>query len=261
MRVAVIIPFFNNSNLTITCVQSVLQYTDDDVTVIVVDDGSKESETKNLLAHLPRNTSYRKLDVCKLSENSGFSNACNTGVELAGRRIDTIIFLNNDTVVTDTWFSELISPLDGKIGLCGSKLLYAANKFSHIHNREIKKGTIQHAGIVVEETMSPTHIYRFENSNFPEANVRKTYPYVTGASIAIKKAVFEDIGGFGTGCEDLEICLKIRESDLDILYCPKSLAFHHETATRNPENDNIGSFIQQYRTQLEKDIGFTHKEL
>ena len=262
MKTCIVIPTFNNSLLTLQCLDSLLKYTSDSVSIIIIDDHSTDEEFAKLMNGLPPIDGFRRIDVCRSSANVGFANICNEGSQLV--RTDVIIFLNNDTLVTEHWYSKLISKININ-RICGSKLLYPENKYSTIHNKQIQKGTIQHVGIIVDDKNLPQHIYRFERDDLPEANIYKTYPYITGAVLAIYKEVFEDLGGFNNkyinGCEDLDLCLRSRKKGIEIIYCPESVAFHHETATRNPEITNLALFMQEYKHELEKDRYFESKEL
>lgn len=266
MKSCIVVPAYNNSILTLACLNSLLQFTSNDVDIVIVDDHSNDAEFNQLLSGI-NDSFFRRVDICRCVANVGFARACNQGAALAGRKCDTLIFLNNDTVVTEFWYENLVNKLSNDIGIVGSKLLYPESKYSQIHSRQIEKGTIQHAGIMLNEDMLPKHEHQFQKADFALANVRKTFPYVTGASIAIKKSVFEDVGGFNSkytnGCEDLDLCVKVRKNNLHVLYAPESIAFHHETSTRNPETSqqNLALFIEEYRLQLEIDKTFVCKEM
>lgn len=266
IRSTIIVPAMNNSNLTIDCIRSVVKFTPMETPIIIFDDYSNDWHLNNLIKNLPQNTGYRKIDIMRSSSNCGFAKACNEAAQMVSRSTSVIIFLNNDAVITDKWLQPLVSNIVGDTAIVGSKLLYPEDKFSHIHQRKIQKGTIQHAGISVNEDCLPFHAYQFEKNDLPEANIKKTVPYVTGASLAISRELFDVLGGFNpkytNGCEDLDLCVRVRNSGKSVLYCPESVAFHHETATRNPETgkQNLTLFQEQYRDQLEKDKSFISKE-
>ena len=261
VNASIIIPCFNNAHLTLECVQSVISYTPDHIEIIIVDDHSEKQQLEELLKKIPDN--QRKLAIYPSQTNKGFSSACNRGAKFAQRKSKILIFLNNDAVITKNWFSGFEKYMAGN-GVCGSKLLYPEDKYSHIHGRSIQKGTIQHAGIVVENMM-PVHKNRFEKSEKSDKSM--TFPFVTGASFAIWKDLFEDLKGFSesymNGCEDLDLCIRVRNRGLNIAYSNESVAFHHETATRNPETSaqNLKLFLEEHKSQLEKDTDFVHQEL
>jgi GT2 family glycosyltransferase len=70
---------------------------------------------------------------------------------------------------------------------------------------------------------------------------------VTGACMAIRRSVFEALGGFDTefrnGYDDVDLCLSVRATGLRIRYVAESVITHHESAS-GPErwtwvHDNI----------------------
>lgn len=263
---SVIVPCFNNSTLTLNCIASILSHTSDSTEIILVDDHSQKTDFDLLLKKLPSNIGHRRLDIYRMTTNSGFSKACNQGAVLASRRSEKLIFLNNDTIVCPKWLDYLVENLTGNIGICGSKLLYPENTFSTIHNRLVTKDSIQHAGIMINNDLAPFHIHQFLPANTTEANVTKTFPYVTGASLAIRNELFQELGGFSekyhNGCEDLDLCVRVRATGALVLYCHDSTAFHYETATRNPESSqtNLDIFIKENLEQLKKDREFSGEE-
>ena len=81
--------------------------------VVVVDNGSHD-ETAHAV------TAYRWVEVVANAENQGFARACNHGAAVA--QGEAIVFLNNDTVVSEGWLDELVAPLAGPdVGAVGPR--------------------------------------------------------------------------------------------------------------------------------------------
>lgn len=101
-KISVIIPIYilneELSNITDTCLTSFLRTTPSDVELIVVDDGSP-LEYKTDIGNF-----------IKLSSNSGYTVAVNTGFKAAKGQI--LIVGNNDLVFPENWLTELIFPLN-----------------------------------------------------------------------------------------------------------------------------------------------------
>lgn len=268
MYASIVVPAFNNIHLTLHCLRSLLLHTPDSTEIVVFDDHSDESQFSSFLQKLPRTSTYHKLEIHHSVANVGFSRACNTAAEFVRRKSDVIIFLNNDAFITDRWLEPLMTACrQEKTGIAGSLLLYPENKYSTIHHRNVGQNTIQHAGIIVGDDGMPRHYGQFESFEFDKAQITRTLPYVTGASLAMRKDIFETLSGFNVkyknGCEDLDVCVRARKLDLDIVYCHRSVAYHHETATRNPEDakKNLVLFIEEHKNQLHNDKTFSSKEL
>ena len=99
--VSIVIPCYNQVHYTYACLQSILEFTKD-VTyeVIIADDVSTDAT-----AELGR---YAEgLVICRNETNQGFLRNCNQAAKAA--RGKYIMFLNNDTKVTEGWLSSLVN--------------------------------------------------------------------------------------------------------------------------------------------------------
>ena len=81
----------------------------------------------------------------------------------------------------------------------------------------------------------PYHIHRHEPAEFGPALVQRDFPAVTGASMLLRREVYEQLGGFDEMfqmyVEDVNLCLRAWEAGLRVVYCPKSLLVHLESAS------------------------------
>lgn len=101
----------NQLDLTIQCLDSIRKHTKD-YEIIVIDNGSSDGT----VAYLEMNTD---LTVVINKENLGFARGCNQGIELS--KGDNILFLNNDTIVTEHWLENLMRVLyeNERVGMVG----------------------------------------------------------------------------------------------------------------------------------------------
>lgn len=144
----------------------------------------------------------------------GFAQTCNTGAERSTG--DPIVFLNNDAFVHAGWLGPLVAAFDEPdVGAAGSLLLYP-------------DGRIQHAGVelgIVNGTLTAWNI----TTPQPACDVSA----VTGASMAVRRDVFDRLGGFDAdyrnGYEDVDLSLRIRHAGWRIRYVPESVATHLES--------------------------------
>jgi GT2 family glycosyltransferase len=244
MKISIIIPIFNQKKYTQACLESVFKYSlIYGYEVIVVDNGSTDG-SGDYLAELEN---VGKVVVIRNVKNLGFAKACNQGAKMA--KGEYLLFLNNDTVVTDKWLDILVEELDADktIGIAGSKLLYP-------------DGTVQEAGIVFDEEKWPHHIYKREPGNALYVNKKRQFQCLTAACFLVRKNIFEKDGGFDeaylNGLEDLDFCLKVKESGLGILYCPESVIYHHESITEgrsNYDEKNVRIFYSRWKGKIKID--------
>jgi GT2 family glycosyltransferase len=110
---SIIIPTLNQLEYLRMCVDSIFHHTEIPYEIIVVDNGSTDG-TAEYLEGMRGRIRYRLLD-----RNYGFAGAVNRGLMMA--KGQTIVLLNNDTLVTERWLDNLLACLasDDRIGLVG----------------------------------------------------------------------------------------------------------------------------------------------
>jgi GT2 family glycosyltransferase len=69
----------------------------------------------------------------------------------------------------------------------------------------------------------------------------QNYSAVTAACLVVRRDVFNEVGGFdaehlGVAFNDVDLCLRIREAGYRNLWTPYAELYHHESATRGPED-------------------------
>lgn len=137
----IILPAWNQLEMTKNCLDSVLEYTDHPYRLIVIDNGSEKetaeylrqfSEEHKDLVHLIRN------DV-----NEGYIKATNKGMKASNGKY--VCLLSNDTVVYPNWLSSMIeiAELESDIGLVNP----ASNHFGYSSMSDIPNGPSPYIGM------------------------------------------------------------------------------------------------------------------
>ena len=252
--VSIVIPAYNNFNYTKQCIFSIFKnHPLSSFEIIIIDNGSTD-ETKEYFAEFNGLNNFRFISN---DENLGFAKASNMGAKLS--RSENILFLNNDTVVSKGAIDELhysitADPAESlKIGAAGPLLLYPDKK-------------IQEAGIKFEERLVPYNAYSgMDISGCGQSDIKnaiyiRSYNALTAACLMLKKEVFESAGGFDegyiNGFEDVDLCLKLRESGYKLIFNPKSIIFHFEEKTagrKKHDIENINRFMKRWGLKYKRD--------
>ncbi len=215
-EVSIVIPAYNNSKLTYNCLKSILLHTNGSYEVILVDDNSHEKEAQELLNKI------KNVRIIRNKENSGFIESCNIGAKAS--RGKYILFLNNDALVTENWLEPLLDVIKrDDVGAVGAKLVYP-------------DGKLQEAGAIIWKDASGWNYGRFDDPNKPEYNFVREVDYCSGATLMVKREVWEKIGGFDSRFkpayyEDTDLCFSVRKMGYKVVYQPKSVIIHFEGAT------------------------------
>jgi GT2 family glycosyltransferase len=115
MKCDIVIAVWNNLELTKSCIGSIIKNTDAEYRLVIIDNAS-DNETKKYLEGLKDREDPRVLLV-RNETNLGFIKAVNQGIKLS--EAPYICLINNDTIVTKGWLSEMIKVARGspRIGL------------------------------------------------------------------------------------------------------------------------------------------------
>ena len=229
--VSLIIPTRNGLHLVRRCVESILKKTTyHNYEILIVDNGSEDPATLQYFKELQSESRVR---VLRNDRFFNYSALVNTAVKLA--RGELVGLINNDIeVISPDWLSEMVShALRPHVGAVGAKLLYLNE-------------TLQHAGVVLGLGLARVggHPYytlpRSHNGYFGRASLIQSFSAVTGACLVIRKEIFEAVGGFSeklrVAFNDIDFCLRVRESGYRNIWTPYAELYHHESATRGLEN-------------------------
>ncbi|MCR6625249.1 MAG: glycosyltransferase family 2 protein [Pseudoxanthomonas sp.] len=228
-RVSIIVPTRDRADLLSVCVRSVMEKTDyPDFEVVVVDNGSVDAATRALLRELRQTPRIRVLDY---PVPFNFSAIVNHGAREATG--DVLCLLNNDTEVIDpSWLTELVSRATQRdAGAVGAMLYYPDD-------------TIQHAGVVLGLGGVAGHVYTRMGRGAPgymaRAWVAQNMSAVTAACLAVRRSVFEEVGGFDEALpvafNDIDFCLRLLECGYRNVWTPYAELYHYESASRGSED-------------------------
>lgn len=168
-----------------------------------------------------------------------------------------LIFLAGNAEFADKeGISELVSvAMRSDVGVVGTRSYY-------------KNGTVEHAGCVIG--MNGTagslfeHTLRGENGYFSHIVTQMQYSAVAGACMMVKKDIFEKVNGFDEDYKGelgkVDLCLKIRNKHISVVYNPYVDVVRWSNELRNNENDEK-IFKKQWAEILEKGDPYYNKNL
>ncbi len=217
VEVSIVIPVYNQVEFTYACLAAVQQHSGGmPYEVIVVDDASTDA-TGEVIGAIPG------LIYLRAEKNQGFIAACTRGA--AAARGSYLVFLNNDTTVTEGWLDALRETFnfEPNAGLVGSKLVYP-------------DGRLQEAGGIIWRDGSGWNRGKFQNAAKPEYNYLREVDYCSAASVMIPKSLFDQLGGFDRKYtpayyEDTDLAFKVAQAGRKVFYQPLSVVIHYEGIT------------------------------
>ena len=181
--VSIVIPVFNNEDLTKACIEQIYQVkTEAAFEVIVIDNASSDGTQTLLQAESNRRASFR---FYSMPSNLGFAGAVNAGCRQA--QGNYIVILNNDTLVTPGWLDKLIEPFqqDERIGIV-----------SPVTNYVGEGPQIDPDAVDIDPHKIETYAEKIKDRSYVyEANRLVFF------CVAIKREVFEIVGDLDIGYE------------------------------------------------------------
>jgi O-antigen biosynthesis protein len=227
-KVSVIIPNQNHAAMLARCVEAVTQSTYPNYEILIVENGSTESDVHRYYETLAETDQGLVLNWTKPFNYASVNNFA--AHHATG---EMFLFLNNDIeAIEPNWLSEMVrQAIQPGIGAVGAKLLYPDD-------------TVQHAGIVVGMGGAAGHGQVQFPSNAPGYHQKLLFTQnvaaVTGACLMIPKHVFDRVGGFDEGFvlafNDVDLCMQILAAKYRIVWTPDATLYHLESKTRGQED-------------------------
>lgn len=226
-KIHVIIPFFNQKDLTLRAVDSIRNQKNVTPLITAIDNRSSD-------VTISLELQQRGVEVIKVDEPFNFSRICNIGARQSRytSESDLLLFMNNDVEMNDQALEEMVRWIDQpKIGIVGARLHYPDQR-------------VQHGGVQIASHTSTfdqlfwRHIgYRKDFAESGPAKVLTTCDAVTAACLLIRRETFENVQGFDevwypVGCSDTDLAAKVRKLGLLSFYTPYAYGIHYENATR-----------------------------
>ncbi|HMN19277.1 MAG TPA: glycosyltransferase family 2 protein [Candidatus Moranbacteria bacterium] len=198
---SIVIPHYRNEQYLGKCLDSLFKvFAQENIQLIVVD-----------IAPLKNTTLSEKVELILMEKNAGFGAACNLGAMAA--KAPFILFLNPDTELPHSPFTKILHAFAAnEIGIIGLDLKLPSGKKQPFANGEF-----------------PT-ILNIIKTNFFGEKSREACDWVSGAALAIRKDLFDSLGGFDTDFflyfEDVDLCRRALKAGKKTFLLPETEVIH-----------------------------------
>ncbi|MEC0232692.1 glycosyltransferase [Paenibacillus alba] len=236
MKTSIVIATYNKLEYTQQCIESIRNFTENDsYEIIVVDNNSTDSTVAWL-------SEQKDIQLIVNRENLGFPKACNQGIEIATG--DNILLLNNDTIVTSNWLSNMIACLysQEQIGAVGP----VTNNISYYQKIATNYATL-------DEMHGFAAMF-----NISDPRKWEECLHLVGFCLLIKSSLVNEIGlldeRFTPGnYEDDDYSLRIRLAGYKLTLCRDTFIHHYGSASFK-DNEAKSKYEQLLTTNREKFI-------
>lgn len=212
----------------------------EDMEVIVVDNGSKENEASILQDRYPN------IKVIRNDKNLGFAGGNNLGIKAAKGKY--LFLINNDTVFKEFNLDVLIKRLESshKIGMVCPKI-----RFAWANN------PIQFAGYTPLSTITIRNkAIGYGEEDKGQYNTPHQTPYAHGAAMMLKREVLDKVGlmpeCYFLYYEELDWSMMMTRAGYEIWYEPASTIYHKESQSTGQNSPLRTYYITRNRLLIVK---------
>jgi GT2 family glycosyltransferase len=201
---------------------------------IIIVDNNSEPERLDTLAKM-----YNNVKIFKMRNNIGFSKANNFAVDKS--ETEYLIFVNPDVLFTEDCITPIIKFMEknSHVGACAPALLNSNMTIQYSWG--FKMGLLYEIAEAFFFIGLLRKLYNFRFRSFKKTIKPFEVGWVSAALLVIKKAVFNDIGGFDPdfflNYEDIDLCKRLKEKGYYNYYFPakKSIHYSHQSIKLNYE--------------------------
>ncbi|MEW6327413.1 MAG: glycosyltransferase family 2 protein [Thermodesulfobacteriota bacterium] len=244
LKVSLILLNWNRAGDTIECLRCLQDVTYENLTIILVDNGSTDGSVDKIAKLFPN------LLIIKNGINLGFAGGHNVGIMHAIRNgADLICLLNNDTVTDSNFVREMVAIAgeDSSIGILGSKIYYC-------DRREL----IWFGDPIFNPFTGRAKDRSFHRIEMNESIEPHDVPFVSGCSMMVRKEMIEQVGlldeHFFCYGEEIDWCIRAKRAGFRIILVPKSRVYHKVSMTTGGRNQGITMYyrIRNYLFLIKK---------
>jgi len=235
--ISVITVNFRQPDVTIALLESIKKYSSGHpIELIVVDNGS-EQDIQEILQ-----SAYPGVKYIRSKENIGFAGGNNLGIGQATG--DYLLFLNNDTEITENLFDVLSATLDDnpQVGMVSPLILYfdQPELIQYAGFTEMNYKTCRNRGIGSME----------KNEGQFDQTTRET-AYCHGAAMMCRRTDLNSVGlmeeNFFLYYEELDWCEKFRRAGKSIWFTGQTKIYHKESVSVGRESSIKTYFMTRNR--------------
>jgi len=238
-KVSIIIPTKYRVDLLKKCLEGVIARTGyANIEVIIVDNGCTDPALPPLLEKVSE--TFKLITVVDKGDFN-FPRLIASGAKVATG--DILLMMNDDIEpIEPGWLHRMVESASAPaIGAVGVRLVYPDH-------------TIQHAGIMLGLGGCAGHLWKGTSPGQAADNSRIVLPSrrmaVTGACLAVKRDLYEEIGGmdaeaFPISLNDVDFCLKLEMIGRCTIYRGDAVLIHHESQSRGDDDQSVSRRLRR----------------
>jgi len=248
LQLSIVVLCWNDWKVLKDCLESIYRCTHSiRLEVIVSDNGSTDDSIDQVRRNFPL------VRVIENNRNLGFAKGNNVGIQAA--RGQYILILNPDTIIHENSLDRWISFAEQhpKAGGFGLRVLnpdgsyqVSARPFMSIRGEWIAALYARPLGLVSDAFRSDTYVGWHGDSE-------REIDWQSGCCVMFRADILKSIGGFDEQffyqCEEVDLCLRVRQAGYQILFTPSATITHlgGQSVRKFPIRFEIEKLRNRYR--------------
>jgi hypothetical protein len=229
-KIAIVILNWNGEKLLRQFLPSVIEFSKDDFTEIIVADNGSADDSLAILSN-----EFPEVKILDLRQNYGFARGYNEALKLV--EADYFVVLNSDVEVTAAWLESPIRLMeaDETIAAVQPKIRSYHQK-THFEYAGAAGGFIDRFGY----PFCRGRIFNeLEQDNGQYDTITDVF-WATGACMFARASYFREAGGFDTDfwahMEEIDLCWRLKNRGYRIVFTPESTVYHVGGGTLSYDN-------------------------
>ena len=232
---SIIIPHLKGQNILYDCLQSIFKYNKNiNFEIIIVNNNSIDGSIPYI------KTKFKNIQIIDSNINRGYAGGCNLGAKHANG--DYLLFLNNDTIMTEQCLKHLISKIQEKDNIASVqpkiKNYFNKNMFDYAG---ACGGYIDYLGY----PFSRGRIFNTIEKDINQYDDEKKIFWASGTAFITKTEVFHKMNGFDESLfahmEEIDYHWRCIASGYEIYIKPQAVIYH-----KGGETLKYGSYKKTY---------------
>ena len=232
-KLTIVIVSFNTRNVLQKCLTSITKSKINfDYTVIVSDNGSRDGSVELV------KTKFPSVKLLENGKNLGFAVANNRAKDYC--RSTYVLFLNSDTLVNTDVLNKSVLYMDGHpdIGVVSCKTVLPDGTLDKDARRSFPTPWVafSHLVIPLDKIFPKSRLFSRYWYGYISGNTEHEIDVAQGAFMLVRKNVLDGVGWFDEDYfldgEDIDLCWKIKQKGLKIVYLPNITIIHLKKASK-----------------------------
>ena len=218
LDVSIILVNYNTCELTLDCIKSIYEKTENiNFEIFVVDNNSQDNSCETI------NQFYPQVNIIRNEENKGFGAANNIAIKKSNAKY--VLCLNTDTVLVNNAIKIMFDFMEKNqdVGVCGGTLL----------KEDLTLGNSFAPFPSILNSLSISWLIKQVKKHLKKKLITKPkdVDMICGADIFFRKSVLNEVGLFDEAFfmyyEEADLCYRIKKSGYKIKYLPNAKIIHY----------------------------------